>query len=132
MAHSLEVRAPFLDHRLIEIGLGLPRRERIRLGETKVLLRRIASLRVGADVARRKKRGFGVPLEIWLRGPMRAEAHAFLLGADARLPVVLNATRVREEIARFFAGDRSRYFRVWTLLALEAWLRSELGRRAVT
>jgi hypothetical protein len=45
---------------------------------------------------------------------------------------VLHVRPVREELARFFAGDRSRYFRVWTLLALEAWLRGPLGRRAVT
>jgi asparagine synthase (glutamine-hydrolysing) len=131
MAHSLEVRAPFLDHRLIEIGLALPRRERIRLGQTKVLLRRIASRRVGTEVARRRKRGFGIPLDIWLRGSMQPEASDFLLGGGARLPLLLDTAPVRHEVSRFFAGDRSRYFRVWTLLALEAWLRGPLGRRAV-
>jgi asparagine synthase (glutamine-hydrolysing) len=131
MANSLEVRAPFLDHRLIEIGLGLPRAERVWLRRTKVLLRRIASARLGAALGARKKRGFGMPLDIWLRGCMRGEASAYLLGDGARLPLVVDRSRVDREIRRFFDGDRSLYFRVWTLLALEAWLRSPLGRRAI-
>jgi asparagine synthase (glutamine-hydrolysing) len=132
MAHSLEVRAPFLDHRLVEIGLALPRKERVRLGRTKVLLRRIAAGRVGSQVAGRRKRGFSVPLEIWLRGRMREEAAAYLLGDQARMPLLVDRTHLIDETRRFFDGDRSLYFRVWTLLALEAWLRSPLGRRAVS
>jgi asparagine synthase (glutamine-hydrolysing) len=131
MANSLEVRAPFLDHRLLEIGLALPRRERVRLRQTKVLLRRIASERLGADVAGRPKKGFGVPLELWLAGSMRSQTLDYLVGRDARLPRLLGPAHVADETQRFFAGDRSRYFRMWTLLALEAWLRTPLGRRAV-
>jgi asparagine synthase (glutamine-hydrolysing) len=131
MATSLETRAPFLDHRLVEIGLALPRRERVRLGRTKVLLRAVASKRVGPKVARRKKRGFGVPLEVWLRGPMRAEACRYLLGSEARTTRLLDADTVKAQVRRFFDGDRSLYFRIWTLIALEAWLRGPLGGRGV-
>jgi asparagine synthase (glutamine-hydrolysing) len=131
MATSLETRAPFLDHRLVEIGLALPRRERVQLRSTKVLLRHIAAKRVGASVARRRKRGFGVPLEVWLRGPMRAEASRYLLGDDARVARMLDATTMRERVQRFFNGDRSLYFQVWTLIALEAWLRGPLGGQGI-
>jgi asparagine synthase (glutamine-hydrolysing) len=131
MAHSLETRAPFLNHKLVEIGLALPVHERLRIIRTKVLLRRLARDSLGKDVARRRKRGFGVPLEVWLRGPMRDEASAYLLGDQSRLHRLLDRSSVEMEVRRFFAGDRSRYFRVWTLFALEAWLRGPLGRRAV-
>ena len=82
-------------------------------------------------MAGRRKRGFGVPLEVWLAGPMRAEVGAYLLGDDSRIGDLIDPALVRGETSRFFAGDRTRYFRVWPLLALEAWLRSPLGRRAV-
>jgi asparagine synthase (glutamine-hydrolysing) len=131
MAHSLETRAPLLDHRLVELGLALPRSERLQLRRTKVTLRRIAARNVDPGVSRRKKRGFGVPLEVWLRGPMRAEASAYLLGDGACTVRVLERAAVEEEIRAFFDGDRSRYSRVWTLLALEAWLRSPLGGNAI-
>jgi asparagine synthase (glutamine-hydrolysing) len=131
MAHSLEVRAPYLDHRLVELGLGLPKSDRVRMFRTKDLLRDVARRRVGREIAWRKKRGFGVPMEVWLAGPMRAEAQEYLLGASARIRTVINPALVEYETERFFAGEKARYFRVWPLLALEAWLRSPLGRRAV-
>jgi asparagine synthase (glutamine-hydrolysing) len=131
MGHSLEARAPFLDHRLVELGLALPRTERVRLKVTKVLLRRIAANRLGKVVARRPKRGFDVPLEVWLRGAMREQAHDYLLGPASRLTAVVHRHLVTDDVDHFFAGDRSLHTRVWTLVALEAWLRSPLGRRAV-
>lgn len=69
MAYHLEVRVPFLDHRLVEYGLGLP--ERFTLGANgKVVLRELHERRFGRELARRKKMGFGVPVEKWLRGPL--------------------------------------------------------------
>ena len=132
MAHSLETRAPFLHHHLVELGLALPRSERVRLRSTKVLLRKIATSNLGQAVARRPKRGFAIPLEVWLRGSMRAQARDYLLGPRARLGAIVNVSAVAHGIERFFAGERSLHAGVWTLLALEAWLRSPLGLRAVT
>jgi asparagine synthase (glutamine-hydrolysing) len=132
MAHSLEVRAPLLDHRLIELGLALPRGERVRLRETKVLLRRIAARKLGRTVARRPKRGFGVPLEVWLRGSMRKAAHDYLFGPAARIQRVLDRSVVEATTARFFEGDLSQHSRTWILLAFEAWLRSPLGLKAIS
>lgn len=71
--HGLDVRVPFLDHRVAEFGLGLP--PALTLGEPtrrwagKRVLRRLHERRFGAQLARRKKMGFGVPVEKWLRGP---------------------------------------------------------------
>jgi asparagine synthase (glutamine-hydrolysing) len=69
MAHHLEARVPFLDHRLVEYGVGLP--ERFTLGMNgKVVLRELHERRFGRKLARRKKMGFGVPVDKWLRGPL--------------------------------------------------------------
>jgi asparagine synthase (glutamine-hydrolysing) len=131
MAHSLEARAPFLDHRLIELGLALPREERIGWRATKVLLRRIASERLGDAVATRPKRGFGLPLEVWLRGPMQPAMRDHLLGPAARLHALVERRVVEGDVAAYEAGNRALHTRVWTLVALESWLRGPLGRRAV-
>jgi asparagine synthase (glutamine-hydrolysing) len=67
MAHHLEARVPFLDHRLVEFGVGLP--ERFTLGRSgKRVLRTLHERRFGRALAQRKKTGFGVPVERWLRG----------------------------------------------------------------
>jgi asparagine synthase (glutamine-hydrolysing) len=73
MACHLEARVPFLDHRVAEFGIGLP--EAFTLGETrgpwagKRVLRALHERRFGSELANRKKQGFGVPVEKWLRGP---------------------------------------------------------------
>jgi asparagine synthase (glutamine-hydrolysing) len=71
MAHSLELRVPFLDHELVEVGLGLPDNEKVRGVRTKVAIRRLVAQRLPAGVARRPKQGFDVPLERWLDGELR-------------------------------------------------------------
>jgi asparagine synthase (glutamine-hydrolysing) len=71
MAHSLELRVPFLDHEVVEVGLGLPDSEKVRGVRTKVAIRRLVAQRLPAGVARRPKQGFDVPLERWLGGELR-------------------------------------------------------------
>ncbi len=78
MAHSLELRVPFLDHRVVEAGLALPDREKVRGVRTKVAIRRLVERRLGAELARRPKQGFDPPIERWLRGELRD------LAGDAR------------------------------------------------
>src|SRR5439155_12267480 len=68
MAHSLELRVPFLDHRVVGAGLGLPDREKIRGVQTKVAIRRLVEERFGRSLARRPKQGFDAPIDRWLRG----------------------------------------------------------------
>ena len=68
MGFSLEGRVPFLDHRVVEFGLGLPDRMKVRGGQPKVFLRRWAERYLPADHIYRKKRGFTVPLREWLAG----------------------------------------------------------------
>ncbi|HZB23863.1 MAG TPA: asparagine synthase-related protein, partial [Gaiellaceae bacterium] len=71
MAHSLELRVPLLDHRVVEAGLALPDSEKVRGVRTKVAIRRIVERRLGRSIARRPKQGFDPPLERWLRSDLR-------------------------------------------------------------
>jgi asparagine synthase (glutamine-hydrolysing) len=77
MAWSLELRVPLLDHRVVEAGLALPDREKVRGVRTKVAIRRLVEERLGASIARRPKQGFDPPVERWLNGELRE------LAADA-------------------------------------------------
>ena len=78
MAHSLELRVPFLDHEVVEVGLGLPDDEKVRGVRTKVAIRRLVAQRLPASIARRPKQGFDVPLGRWLDGELRDLAGDFL------------------------------------------------------
>jgi asparagine synthase (glutamine-hydrolysing) len=77
MAHSLEVRVPFLDRAVLELGLSLPASAKVSRGITKVLLRRLLQRELPA-VARRPKRGFEIPVDAWFRSPETAELRASL------------------------------------------------------
>src|SRR5437762_5467654 len=78
MAHSLELRSPFLDHEVVALGLALPDSLKTRGREGKVALRRAFAADLPAEVARRGKTGFGVPLGRWFRSDLRGFAHVLL------------------------------------------------------
>jgi asparagine synthase (glutamine-hydrolysing) len=71
MAHSLELRVPLLDHRVVEAGLALSDRDKVRGVRTKVAIRRLVRERLGPEPARRPKQGFDPPVERWLQGELR-------------------------------------------------------------
>ncbi len=72
MAHSLEVRPPFLDHRIVEFAARLPEHLKVRGSELKFLLRRTMKGKLPGEVLTRKKEGFDIPAHDWLRGPAAA------------------------------------------------------------
>jgi asparagine synthase (glutamine-hydrolysing) len=115
MAHSLELRVPFLDHEVVEVGLGLPDREKVRGTRTKVAIRRLVAERLPASIARRPKQGFDVPLDRWLGGELRE------LAADA---LADRAGGLLDERACRGLGPEGRY----AVLMLALW-RTGLRRR---
>jgi asparagine synthase (glutamine-hydrolysing) len=122
MAVALEVRPPLLDHRVVEFAWRLPRRFRIRNGETKWLLRRVLDRYVPRNLVERPKMGFGVPLAEWLRGPLRDWAEDLLdptqLGGGH-----LDVPAVRRLWTEHLEQRRNWSYAVWTLLMYESWRR---------
>jgi asparagine synthase (glutamine-hydrolysing) len=121
MAHSLEVRCPFLDTQVVEFASRLPRRMLMRL-QGKHLLRRAVRDLVPSAILRRHKRGFGLPLRRWMKEDLGTMVRDVLLDRRSRERGLFDPREVRRLID---AIDRERDApdRVWTLLVLELWYR---------
>ena len=124
MAHGIEARVPFLDHRLVEFTIGLGERHKIVGGDTKRVLRRAMSGILPEKIRnRRDKLGFTTPEETWFRGPLR---EAVLVGIEQtleRLPGLLNARGVRAHAADMLEGRRPVDFSLWRIINLGIWSR---------
>lgn len=121
MAVSLEVRVPLLDHRVVERSLALSWRDKVSRSETKLLGRRLAEGLLPRQVLDGGKRGFGVPLDGWFRGPLREMANDILGGRGCRERGVLEPRAVRRLLADHAAGRADNGKALVTLLSLERW-----------
>jgi asparagine synthase (glutamine-hydrolysing) len=124
MAHSLEARSPFLDTALIEYAARIPARERVGVRTLKPVLRDAFHALLPEVVWNRRKHGFGVPMDRWMRGDLGTMFADEVLGFGGRAGEFIDmgvTARLWEEHSR---GERDHGFRLWTLLALERWLRS--------
>lgn len=128
MASSVEAREPLLDHLLVERLAALPASLKIRRGETKWLLRRIADDLLGTAAAARPKHPFAVPTAAWLRGGLAPYARDLLLGRDAATRRWFREPAVRGLLEEHRAGTRDRGARIWSLMCLEMWLRVCVNR----
>ena len=121
MATSLELRPPFLDHRLVELAFALPTTVKIRNGVGKWVVKKIAERHLPADVVHRRKVGFQVPLEAWFRGELSTLA-GDLLGSDGSVAAALTDRRsVMRLLDRHRSGRANEQARLWPLLCLEVW-----------
>jgi asparagine synthase (glutamine-hydrolysing) len=118
MAHSLELRSPLLDHRVVELGLSLPD----RLKRRKTGLRRAFAAELPAAVAARGKAGFGVPLAAWFRGDLHDLAGDLLLGDRGWF----ERAAVERLLSDHASGRVDNGHRLWTLVMLELWQRAHV------
>ena len=121
MGVGLEVRCPLLDTRVIELLARMPEDWKVREGQRKWLLRRVLARHLPSDLVGVEKRGFGVPLGEWLRGPLRDWAEALLAPGLLEQDGLLDAAAVRAVWAQHLAGRRDRRFLLWNLLMFQAW-----------
>ncbi|MBI4881279.1 MAG: asparagine synthase (glutamine-hydrolyzing), partial [Planctomycetes bacterium] len=131
MSCGLEVRSPFLDLRLVELGRALPDRLLARGRRTKILLRELARELLPPEVANGRKRGFGVPLAQWLRGPLAGMASRLLASPRFAARRILRPGAARELLDRHMSGSEDWSAYLWLLLMLEAWLRRFVDREDV-
>ena len=129
MAHSLEVRTPFLDHRLVEWAFSIPSTYRIRDGETKHVLKQVARRHLPPELVSRKKEGFVEPAVYWLEDELKDFARSYLHSPDFNRLGLLDVSFAKDVIDRFYAGKRfADGKKVWSLLMFALWERSYADR----
>jgi asparagine synthase (glutamine-hydrolysing) len=121
MSVSLETRAPFLDHALVEFAWSLPMRMKLRDGEGKWLPRRLLERHLPKALVERPKMGFAVPLDAWLRGPLREWGAALLSPASLPADGLLDGAAIRAAWDRHQRGEDEAGHRLWSVLMLQAW-----------
>ena len=129
MAHSLEARVPLLDHRVVEHAWRLPADRKIRAGETKWILRRVLERYVPRTLFERPKMGFAVPIDRWLRGPLRDWAAELLDPGVLAEDELFNVELVRRRWEEHQAGGRNWQYSLWIVLMGQAWRRRWLASR---
>ncbi len=123
MAHSLEIRVPFLDNEVVEFANTLPDHQRIRGRSRKWLLKEAFSDVIPAEVFQRFKRGFGVPVSRWLRGELRDYYVDLVLSRKSRVSQFLQMPTVEACFQDHLRGARDYSGLLWKCLVLEIWLR---------
>ena len=121
MAVSLEARSPLLDHRIIEWAWSTPLSLKMHDGQGKWLLRRLLARYLPDHLIDRPKRGFGVPVADWLRGPLRDWAGAHIDQALTAHPDLFDADAVRTLWAQHLSGERDWNLWLWNLAIFQAW-----------
>jgi asparagine synthase (glutamine-hydrolysing) len=117
MAVSLEVRAPLLDHRLMELAARIPSRLKLRQGNGKYIFKRAIQDMVPSSVVTRRKQGFAVPVAEWFRGELREMAHAVLFEEDG----ILNHQCLRRIWDQHQQGSRDHSALLWAVFMFRQW-----------
>ncbi|MBK8893863.1 MAG: amidotransferase 1, exosortase A system-associated [Propionivibrio sp.] len=126
MAHSLEVREPLMDHRLVEWLATLPSSMKMRGGESKFLLKKAMEPHLPRDIMYRPKMGFAVPLDRWFRGPLRQRVRDTLLNGRIAESGMFNPATVHQILEQHDSRARDHSTPIWTLLMFDAFLRCVL------
>ena len=125
MAVSLETRVPFLDHKVIEFAWKLPLNLKIRDGQSKWLLKQVLYNYVPKKLIDRPKMGFGVPIDSWLRGPLKEWAETLLDESRLNQERFFNPGPIRKKWSEHLSGKRNWHHHIWAILMFQQWYESE-------
>jgi len=125
MGVSLETRAPFLDHRVAELAWRLPLHMKIRDGRGKWILRQVLSRHVPGNLVERPKTGFGIPIDRWIRGPLREWAESLLGETALKSSGYFNPEPIRRKWTEHLSGKRDWENELWCVLMFQAWMKAE-------
>ena len=123
MAHSIEVRPPFLDHRIVEFANSLPANLKIQGKRQKVILRNLMRGKLGSEILQRKKTGFDIPTHDWFRGPLRPVLEEALAYASTEHGEFFQIPRIREHVRAHLDRRANLGFHLWGLTILFYWMK---------
>jgi asparagine synthase (glutamine-hydrolysing) len=127
MAVSLETRAPFIDHRVVEFAARLPYDVKVRGGTTKWILRELLHRYVPAALVERPKMGFGVPLHVWLRGDLRDWAEALLEPGRLKNEGYFDPKAIHAVWGAHVSGRTNALPQIWPVLMFQAWYEAHVS-----
>jgi asparagine synthase (glutamine-hydrolysing) len=122
MAIGLEARVPLLDHRVVEFVWRLPLHFKVRDGKTKWALRQVLYQHVPAELVERPKMGFGVPVDLWLRRPLREWAEDMLAPEKLERHGLFSVEPIRKKWKEHVSGARDWHYLLWPVLMFQGWL----------
>jgi len=125
MAVGLEARVPLLDHRIVEFAWRLPLNFKMRNGVSKWILKEVLFKYIPPRLLDRPKAGFGVPLALWLRGPLRDWAESLLDRSRIESDGIFYPEPILQYWKEFLSGKRRWEFHLWDILIFQAWLKDQ-------
>lgn len=127
MAHSVEVRPPFLDHRLIEFAASIPGNQKIREGREKHILKEAVRGLIPQSVIDRRKEGFVLPIDYWLLHNLRDKVEEMLTPERLALHGLFRPEKIRELIDSHYKREANHGPRIWNLLMFQVWWEKYFG-----
>jgi asparagine synthase (glutamine-hydrolysing) len=121
MAVGLETRVPFLDKDVVEFAAKIPPGMKVRAGRGKWLVRQVLYKHVPAALIDRPKTGFSIPIDDWLRGPLKSWAHDLLSSDRLQRQGLFNTGRVEQKLREHMSGRHNHGYWLWNVLMAQAW-----------
>lgn len=130
MWHSLEVRVPFLDHKFVEFVATIPAKYKLHWGKKKYVLIRALRDVLPPNVLKRRKQGFSIPLQSWLRGPLKDLVSQTLEEPALRKLGLFDCESIKLILNEHARGARNNETKIWALLVFVLWHKSYIDRRS--